>query len=83
VSSTTDKRVLSILVNDDFINYVLNPNLILIEMWEDYFSTHPEDIPLADEAKKMLLGELNPTELSADEASNLETSILEKSGLSF
>jgi hypothetical protein len=83
VSSTTDKRVLSILVNDDFINYVLNPNLILIEMWEDYFSTHPEDIPLADEAKKMLLGELNPTELSADEASNLETSILEKCGLSF
>jgi len=83
VSSTTDKRVLSILVNDDFINYVLNPNLILTEMWEDYFSTHPEDIPLADEAKKMLLGELNSTELSADEVSILETRILEKCGLSF
>jgi len=83
VSSTIDKRVLSILVNDDFINYVLNPNLILTEMWEDYFSTHPEDIPLADETKKILLGELNSTELSADEVSNLETSILEKCGLSF
>lgn len=83
MSSTTDKRVLSILVNDDFINYVLNPNLILTEMWEDYFSTHPEDIPLADEAKKILLGELEPTELSADEASNLETNILVKCGLSF
>jgi len=52
-------------------------------MWEDYFSTHPEDIPLADETKKILLGELNSTELSADEVSNLETSILEKCGLSF
>lgn len=83
MSSTIDKRVLSILVNDDFINYVLNPNLILTEMWEDYFSTHPEDIPLADEAKKILLGELNPTELSADEACILETRILEKCGLSF
>jgi hypothetical protein len=81
VSSTTDKRVLSILVNDDFINYVLNPNLILTEMWEDYFSTHPEDIPLADEAKKMLLGELNPTELSAEEACNLEIRILGQCGL--
>ncbi len=82
MSSTTDKRVLSILVNDDFINYVLNPNLILTEMWEDYFSTHPEDIPLAEEAKKILLGELNPTELSADEACILETHIFEKCGLS-
>jgi len=81
VSSTTDKRVLSILVNDDFINYVLNPNLILTEMWEDYFSTHPEDIPLAGEAKKILLGELNPTELSADEACDLEARILNKCGL--
>jgi len=52
-------------------------------VWEDYFSTHPEDIPLADEAKKILLGELNPTELSADEACILETRILEKCGLSF
>ena len=81
MSSTTDKRVLSILVNDDFINYVLNPNLILTEMWEDYFSTHPEDIPLAEEAKKILLGELHPTELSADEASNLEACILKKCGM--
>lgn len=81
MSSTTDKRVLSILVNDDFINYVLNPNLILTEMWEDYFSTHPEDIPLVDDAKKILLGELNPTELSTDAACNLETRILEKCGL--
>ena len=83
MSSTTDKRVLSILVNDDFINYVLNPNLILTEMWEDYFSTHPEYIPLAGEAKKILLGELNPTELSADEAYDLEARILNKCGLSF
>lgn len=81
MSSTTDKRVLSILVNDDFINYILNPNLILTEMWEDYFSTHPEDIPLADEAKKILLGELNPTELSAEDACNLETRILGQCGL--
>ena len=75
---TPDKRLLSILVNDDFINYVLNPNLIVKEMWGDYLSTHPEDIPLVNEARQILLGELDSEELTAEEASRMEYNILKK-----
>jgi len=56
VSSTIDINVISLLVNDDFINYVVNPNLILKEMWDDFFSAHPDLIPVAEEAKAILLG---------------------------
>jgi hypothetical protein len=81
VNSTTDKRLLSFLVNDDFINYVLNPNLILKELWEDYSSTHPEDIPLLNQAKQILLGELQLKELAKEDSIDLEFSIFEKCGL--
>jgi hypothetical protein len=81
VNSTTDKRLLSFLVNDDFINYVLNPNLILKELWEDYSSTHPEDIPLLNQAKQILLGELQLKGLAKEDSYNLECNIFEKCGL--
>jgi hypothetical protein len=83
VNSTTNKRLQSLLVNDDFINYVLNPNLILKEMWEDYISTHPEDVPVLNEAKDILLGMNIATELTPEEVSELESNIIEKCGLSF
>jgi len=81
VNSTTDKRLLSFLVNDDFINYVLNPNLILKEMWEDFISMHPEDITVFNEAKQILLGESNLEELTPKEVSNLECHIFKKCGI--
>ncbi len=81
MNPTTDPRILSILVNDDFINYVLNPNLILKEKWEDYLSLHPEDTPLVNEARKILLGESQSEELTNEEVFELEKRIFNKCGL--
>ena len=81
MNPTTNKRLLSLLVNDDFINYVLNPNLILKEMWEDYMCTHPVDIPVLNEAKYILLGGNGLVELTPEEASDIEYNIFEKCGL--
>ncbi|HET7733936.1 MAG TPA: hypothetical protein VFK73_08875 [Paludibacter sp.] len=82
MSSTIDINVISLLVNDDFINYVVNPNLILKEMWEDFFSAHPDLIPVAEEAKAILLGESGYFEMPAGEARELEVRISEKCGFS-
>ena len=82
MSSTTDINVISLLVNDDFINYVICPNLILKEMWDDFFGLHPDLIPIADEAKLILLGEMDLKEMSTKDIHTLELSIFEKCGLS-
>ena len=81
MNSTADKRLFSLLVNDDFINYVLNPNLILKELWEDYLSTHPEDIPILNEARQILLGEKGINILAKEDSYDLECSIFERCGL--
>ena len=81
MNSTTDKRLQSFLVNDDFINYVLNPNLILKEMWEDFINSHPEDNSLLDEARRILLGETELIELQKEDSIEMKCSIFEKCGL--
>ena len=81
MNTITDKRLRSFLVSDDFINYVLNPNLILKEMWEDFINSHPDDIPVLKEAQQILLGELNINELSTNKVLELEYVIFEKCGL--
>jgi len=81
VNSTTDKRLIRFLVNDDFINSVLNPNLIIKELWEDYSNSHPQDVPLLNEARQILLGETRLEVLSKEDSLNLEYSILKKCGL--
>jgi len=81
VTSTAEKRLLNLLVNDDFINSVLNPNLILKELWDDYSCTHPEDIPLLNEARRILLGETELKELAKEDSFQLECSIFKKCGL--
>jgi len=83
VSANTDKRVISILVNDDFINYVLSPTDSLIETWDNYFRMNPEQIPIAYEARQILLGKLNNKSLPYNESIELKTRIFEKCGLSF
>jgi len=81
VSSTTDKRVINLLVNDDFINYVINPNLILVEMWDEFFDAHPAMIPVAEEAKAILQGQTTSDPISPQAQEELEASILKKCGL--
>ena len=82
MSSTIDINVISLLVNDDFINYVVNPNLILKEMWDDFFLAHPDLIPVAEEAKAILLGDSGYLEMPDEEVQELEVRIFEKCGLS-
>jgi hypothetical protein len=82
VSSTTDINLISLLVNDDFINYVINPNLILKEMWDDFFSLHPDLIPAAKEAKQILSDKSNDVySIPPFEMKELEIRIFEKCGL--
>ena len=81
VSSTTDKRVINLLVNDDFINYVIHPNLILVEMWDEFFDAHPAMIPVAEEAKAILQGQKTSDPISPQAQVELEASILKKCGL--
>jgi hypothetical protein len=81
VSSTTDKSVINLLVNDDFINYVINPNLILVEMWKEFFDAHPDMIPVAEEAKAILLGQIISDPIPLQLQQELETTILQKCGL--
>ena len=81
MGSTTDKNIINLLVNDDFINYVINPNLILMEMWTEYFDLHPDMVTVAEEAKKILLGETITNALSPTEQQDLETSLFKRCGL--
>jgi len=78
VSSTTDKRVINLLVNDDFINYVINPNLIL---GDEFFDAHPAMIPVAEEAKAILRGQIIADPIPPQAQQELEASILKKCGL--
>lgn len=82
VSSIQEKSLVSLLVNDDFINYVISPTLTLKEMWEAYFHEHPEMISIAAEAKSILLGENAEKELPVAEARMMENRIFERCGLS-
>ena len=81
MSSTKNINLISLLVNDDFINYVVNPNLVLNEMWEDFFNSHPDLAPIAKEAKQILTVEHISHSLPPFEMKELEIRIFEKCGL--
>jgi hypothetical protein len=80
VNVKNDRQVQEFLVNDDFINYVVCPNLILIELWKDFFENHPELILAAEEAKNILLGESQFVEMDINERHQLKHSILMNCG---
>lgn len=77
----TDKLLNAILVDDDFIHYVLNPTEQLTQKWNNYFETHPDQLPIANEAIKILTGEKQNHQLSTLEMKEMEMEILEKCGL--
>lgn len=76
-----NNKIQGFLINDDFINYIVNPNLILKEIWDDFFISHPEMIPIATEAQNILLGINQYSELSEHETKSMENKIFEKCGL--
>lgn len=82
MNTIPENTLFSLLVNDDFINYVLNPTLVLDEMWDEFFASHPEMIEVADEAKSVLLGETIQNRMPANEMQDLENRILAQCGLS-
>ncbi|MDR3651796.1 MAG: hypothetical protein P4L34_02350 [Paludibacter sp.] len=81
MSTKTDKRLISFLIDDDFINYIINPTDLSPEKWRNYFENHPDQISIANEARHILLGELEFFKLPANEVHEMETSILDKCGL--
>jgi len=78
VSTTFEENIYKLLVNDDFINYIICPNLILNEMWNEFFKVNQEFIAAANEAKSILLGSNIDLSLSPFEMSELGNKILNK-----
>jgi hypothetical protein len=81
VNSKANNKIQGFLINDDFINYIVNPNLILKEIWDDFFKSHPEMIPIATEAKNILLGQNLYCDLTMHDTRSMENKILEKCGI--
>lgn len=77
VKYTSHNLLFSLLVNDDFINYVVNPSLILDEMWDDFFAEHPDMIQIADKAKSILLGEQLAQELPQADSDLLFSNVMQ------
>jgi hypothetical protein len=77
----TDKLLYAILVDDDFIHYVFNPTEQLTQKWNNYFETHPDQLPIANEAIKILTSEEQNHQLSTLEMKEMEMEILGKCGL--
>jgi len=82
VNNFSDKLLYSILVDDDFINYALNDSAPLAERWKNYFEIHPEHIPIAKTAIRIINGEDNTHQLSSLEAEKMKFEIIQKSGIS-
>ena len=78
----TKKNIVEFLVNDDFINYVINPTTNLSQQWEIFFEQNPSFIPLANEAKDILTDEDVINELPAWEKNEIKTRIIKECGIS-
>ncbi len=78
VNANTDKQLYDILIDDDFINYVLNPTQQLISKWENYFERYPEKLAIANQAKKILTGEEQCHHLTEFEVKEMEFGIFER-----
>jgi len=81
VNRTIKKQVEEFLVSDSFVNYVMDPTISLIERWEQYFRSHPNEIAFANEAKQILLGEGEMIQMPSFEAVELKMKIFEKCNL--
>ncbi|MDD4992606.1 MAG: hypothetical protein PHR83_10265 [Paludibacter sp.] len=77
-----NKKVEEFLVSDSFVNYVIEPTTSLIEVWEKFFKNNPDQIPYADEAKRILLGEEDFIPMPAFEALAIKMRIFEECNIS-
>lgn len=72
-----DKLLYKILVNDDFIHYVLEPTDLLTQQWNRYFELHPNELPLLDIARNIINGKDLAYQLSPFEIKELEKEIVQ------
>ncbi|MEX6688808.1 DUF4974 domain-containing protein [Danxiaibacter flavus] len=49
-------RIEELTIDDSFINYCLAKNDEDIVYWEQYIEMHPNDLPIIDEARKLVIG---------------------------
>ena len=82
MSTKLNKKVEEFLVSDSFVNYVIDPTSSLIELWEKHFRNHPTQVPFANEARRILLGEDGFVQLSVFENVELKRRIFEECNLS-
>lgn len=76
MNPATDKEIYKFLVNSDFVDYVLSPNQLLKKTWENFFNYNPHLISIANDAKKILLGQIIYRKLTPSENSLLRNGIL-------
>jgi hypothetical protein len=82
VSIKTNKKVEEFLISDSFVNYVIEPTTLLIEIWEKFFKNNPEQVPYANEAKRILLGKDDFIPMPPLEALAVKMRIFEECNLS-
>ena len=81
MNTNSNKLLYDILVDDDFINYALDPTASLNTKWRIYFESHPEQLPIAHIAKKIITGENKSCELTSFEMKELELEIMGSCGV--
>jgi hypothetical protein len=79
VSTFTDKHIYEFLVNDDFINYVINPSPALEKQWNQFFGSNPQLQSAATEARSILCGaDITNNPLQQSEYEKIKGNILAK-----
>jgi len=53
----TPKPILDFLLDDNFIRYIFDPTPESEQLWQNYFSLHPEKKSYALEAGSIILGQ--------------------------
>lgn len=76
-----DTLLYHILIDEDFIHYVIEPTAQLSQKWEHYIETHPEHIPTLTLAKSIISGQDESFQLSVSERNKLEMDIVEACGI--
>lgn len=75
------ENIIEFLINDDFIKYVTNPDLKLEIQWDVFFKKHPNLIPIANQARDIIIGNSETYKISESELIQLKEKILQECGI--
>ena len=83
MNTSTEKYILSFLMNDDFIEYVVHPTNQLAEKWSNFFKKNPSLNVYAQKARSIISGELQIDEnLTEQELLELKKQIVANCNIS-